>query len=54
VEPYRLKGCAGGRPVEVMKYITDRGINILKNYPYNGKMIFFGDNKKISKQLMLS
>lgn len=36
VEPYRLKGCAGGRPQEVMKYINDRGINIEKNYPYNG------------------
>lgn len=47
VEPYRLKGCAGGRPEEVMKYISDRGINIAKNYPYNG---LIPSNSKTNRQ----
>ena len=37
VNPYRLKGCAGGRPSEVLRYISDKGINVEKNYPYNDK-----------------
>ena len=35
-EKYRLKGCKGGRPSKVMDYISDQGLNIERNYPYDG------------------
>lgn len=40
-EEYRLKGCKGGRPSKVMDYISDHGLNIERNYPYDGIFILF-------------
>ena len=38
IEPYNMKGCLGGRPSQVLKYITDNGINIERFYPYDDSM----------------
>lgn len=35
VDPYRMKGCSGGRPSQVLRYISENGINVEKNYPYD-------------------